>query len=97
MDELATCQINSETYAALEGMLWLEERLNAAILDLRVVSEKQSADQPTKMQNAIGQLTPLGLSNAQAIYHLLKLGYIPSARALIRPMFEYAGITNLIF
>ncbi len=96
MDELEACQIAVGTYDDLPEMRWLEERLNAAIFDCRVVAQARAELKPDRRQSAILDVVPTALSNAQAIFHLLKLGYLPAAHALCRPLFEATGISNLL-
>ena len=83
-------------YANLGGIVWLEEQLDEAIQDCARVGVVINDEPLTRRQNAILQLVPNGMSFAQSILSLVRSGYLPSAHALLRPLFEYTSISSLV-
>lgn len=74
----------------------MSERVDAALQDCRVVSVAVGEAKWTPIQKAIVGLVPIGISIACSIRELVRTGYIPSARILVRPLIERVATTEYI-
>ena len=74
----------------------MSEMLDSALFDCRIVSVALANAKWTPIQRAVVGLTSIGISMASSIRELVRMGYIPSARILIRPLIERVALTEYI-
>lgn len=75
----------------------MSDAIDAALKDLKSVSLFLPDTHWTSIQRAIVGIVPVGMSVACSVRQLVQLGYIPSAKILIRPLIERVMTAEYLF
>lgn len=84
------------TYAERPGFRNMSEFIDSSLQDCIVVSVAVNEAKWTAIQKAVVSLAPIGMSLVCSIRELVRLGYIPAARMLIRPLIERVATTEYL-
>lgn len=74
----------------------MSERIDAALNDCLVAGEGVKIAAWTPRQRALVGIIPIGISIACSVRELVRQGYIPSAKILIRPLIERVATSDYI-
>jgi hypothetical protein len=91
------CTEKIELLYAERPIFWrMSEFIDSSLHDCRVVSVVVQEAKWTAIQKAVVSLAPVGMSVVCSIRELVRIGYIPAARMLVRPLIERVATTEYL-
>lgn len=83
-------------YHERDAFKFMNQIIDNALHDCRVVSVALHDAQWTLIQKATVGIIPIGMSIVCSIRELVRMGYIPSAKILVRPLIERVALADYI-
>lgn len=83
-------------YAARPSFNWMSDSIDAALNHCLVAGEGVKIASWTPRQRALVGIIPIGISIACSVRGLIRQGYIPSAKILMRPLIERVATADYI-